>query len=728
LFAWRPAAVTNAGEIAASCGVDLSFSQHRHPRFPLPQGHTERTYLHKLCLDGALQRYGSLRTDVQQGLRHELEVISKLGLENFFLVVWDIMRYAREHGIPAQGRGSAADSIVAYVLGITRVDPIRHNLLFERFLNEEREGMPDIDIDVSTNHREELIQYVYDKYGQEHTAMVATLITYRARSAVRDVGKALGFPSDVLDATAKTLDAYSHVDRLRAELPPQLPPLGSEPSPLAPQPSPWSQLLEMCEAIEGFPRHLSIHVGGMIITEGPLVDVVPLEHATAPGRVVTQYDKDDLEDLGLIKIDLLGLRTLSLVSDVLDEIEAHTGSRPDLDRLPEDDRGVYDMLCQADCIGVFQVESRAQSQTLPKMLPRKLDDLVVEIAIIRPGPLQGNMVHPYLRRRQGLEPVEYLHPSLEPILGETLGVCIFQEQVIRIATDVAGFRPGEADLFRRAMGSHRSRDEMERIRERFVAGATTHAGMDLPAAQELFRQLAGFASFGFCKSHAAAFARTTYETAWIKLHYPAALYTALLNNQPMGFYSPEVIIGDARRHGVRTLRVDINHSRARCRVENGHVRLGFNYVQDIGERALERLEAEQARGSYRSLEEFYERTGLDRDAIESLIFAGAFDSFRCPRRRLLWELNRLQPRATSHESRARTPQPSAPGSHPLRLDYDWPEPRLRPMTAYEQVAEEYMLLGLSPSHQLLEFHRQAMDREGLLSAEEVQTMRSGWVR
>ncbi len=718
LFAWRPDAVANAGILASACSVDLSFGQHRHPRFSLPPSHTERTYLHKLCMEGAVRRYGLLRPDVLTGLRHELRVISKLGLENFFIVVWDIMRYARERGIPAQGRGSAADSIVAYVLGITRVDPIRHNLLFERFLNEERAGMPDIDIDVSTNHREELIAYVYEKYGQEHTAMVATVITYRARSAVRDVGKALGFPPDVLDATAKALDMYSRAERLREEVEATL---GERP----PEDLPWGQLLEMCEAIEGFPRHLSIHVGGMIVTEGPLVDVVPLEHATAPGRVVTQFDKDDIEDLGLIKIDLLGLRTLSLIHDVLDMVEEVTGKRPDLDRIPEDDEAVYDMLCRGDSIGVFQVESHAQSQTLPRLLPRKLDDLVVEVALIRPGPIQGNMVHPYLRRRQGLEPVSYLHPSLEPILGETLGVCMFQEQVIRIATDVAGFRPAEADLFRRAMGSHRSRDEMERIRGRFISGCLGK-GLSWEAAAELFRQLAGFASFGFCKSHAAAFARTTYETAYLKLHYPAAYYAALLNNQPMGFYSPEVILGDAKRHGVRVLGVDVNRSRAQCTVERGRLRLGLGYVRDVGEAALERLDEERAKGPYRSFEQFCRRTGLDRDTVESLIFAGTFDGMGRPRRRLLWELNHVLPESRSGRGRNTRSQGAVSGA--LGIEYPWEEPALKPMSEYEQVAEEYGLMGLSPAHQLLEFHRDALELQGVVTAQEVRELRGGEVR
>lgn len=705
LFHWRLDAVENTGTVAASCSVNLEFSRHRHPRYPLPHGHSERSYLARLCLDGAVRRYGKLDPKVFAQLRHELSVIHDMGLDNFFLVVWDVVRHARESGIPVQGRGSAADSLVAFVLGITRVDPIRHELLFERFLNPERKGMPDIDLDVSTAHREELIQWVYERYGEAHTAMAATLITFRGRSAVRDVGKVLGFPPDVIDATARTLDSYSDAEKVRREVEATL---GGRP----PEDLPWGQLLDLCEAIVGFPRHLGIHVGGMILTEGPLADMAPLERAAAPGRVVTQYDKDDLEDLGVIKIDLLGLRTLSLIHDALDAIEEETGQRPDLDRLPEDDEGVFDMLCKADSVGVFQVESRAQSQTLPRLLPRTLDDLIVEVAIIRPGPIQAGMVHPYLRRRQGLEPVTYIHPSLEPILGETMGVCLFQEQVIRIATDVAGFSPGAADLFRRAMGSHRSRDAMERIHTRFVAGCL-ETGLSHSQAEELFRQIEGFASFGFLKSHASAFAKTTYETAWLKLHHPAAFYVGLLNAQPMGFYSPEVIIGDARRHGIRTLSVDINRSRARCTVEGGHIRLGYSYVRDLGEHALETLEREQ--GPYGGLEEFCRRTRLERDAVESLVFSGAFDRFG-ERRQLFWELGRILPEAPHRRQ------------SPRLLDQPWDEQGLRRMSVYEQVAEEYELSGLSAAHHLLEFHRLAMRRAGVTTARDLEEMHGGRVR
>jgi len=548
-------------------------------------------------------------------LDHELQVIERTGLAEYFLIVWDICRYAHERGIPAQGRGSAANSLVAYLLDITRVDPIAQNLLFERFLNEEANTMPDIDVDFSTNHREEVLQYVYDKYGEEHTAMVCNVVTFRARSAVRDVGKALGFPLPLLDQVAKALDTRK-AGALEDEL------AGINGFADKTDHLPWQQLIELCREIDSFPRHLSIHVGGMLITGKPLVEIAPLERATMPGRVVVQFNKDDVEDLGLIKIDLLGLRTLSLIHDALQMIKEHRGVELDLERIPLDDPAVYEMLCRADTIGTFQVESRAQAQTLPRMRPQKFEDIVVEVALIRPGPLQGNMVHPYLQRRAGQEEVTYLHPALEPALKETLGVIIFQEQVLKVAMAIAGFTPGEADMLRRAMSRNRSHAEMEKLRGRFITGALEN-GLDEGTAEKIFDQLAGFAEFGFCKSHAAAFARTAYETLYLKAHYPAEFYCALLNNQPMGFYSPAVIVGDAKRHGVKILPVDVNRSRAKCTLEGDGIRLGFARVDTLGEASLEMLEEARSDGPYYSLRDFCRRTRLPRNAIENLIMVGA---------------------------------------------------------------------------------------------------------
>lgn len=696
IFAAYPGALSNSVAIAERCSADLGFSSYRFPSFPVPQGESPFSYLYKLCQAGARAKYQPITPAVSRQLAHELDVIDRTNLAEYFLIVWDIVRFAKQRGIPCQGRGSAADSIVAYVLDITKVDPIRHNLLFERFLNEERVGMPDIDIDFSTNHREEVIRYVYDKYGEQRTAMVCNVVTYRPRSAVRDVGKALGLPRDLLDRIAKGLDSWS-----RVSVSEQFEHQGV---------SGLEQLIALCEEIQGFPRHLSIHLGGMLITAGPLTDVVPLERATAPGRVVTQYNKDDIEEIHLIKIDLLALRTLSVIHDALALIERHHGRRLDLERVPLDDPGVYAMLSDGDTIGAFQVESRAQGQTLPRLQPRTFEDIIITISIIRPGPIQGQMVHPFMRRRQGLEEVTYLHPKLEPILAETLGVVLYQEQVIRIVTAVAGFSAGEADVFRRAMSSHRSRGGMEMMRERFIAGAVAN-GVAPDVAQQIFQQLIGFAEYGFCKSHAAAFAKTAYDTMYLKLYYTPEFYAAILNNQPMGFYSPEVIVGDAKRHGVNILPVDVNKSASRCDVEGGHVRLGFNYVEGLGEAALRRLDEERKRGPYRGLADFRRRTRLDRRSIENLIAIGAFDSLDPDRRRLLWELG-VQPGTA-------TDQPD------LRLDSAGPTPSLPALTEQERVALEYEVLGLPVGSHAMELLRPHLERLGVTRSDDLADLPSG---
>ncbi|HXG40240.1 MAG TPA: PHP domain-containing protein [Candidatus Limnocylindrales bacterium] len=634
-----------AGEVAAGCSVDLGFERYRFPGFPVPPGETPFGHLARLCWAGAARRYRPLTPAVVRQLAHELEVIERTGLAEFFLICWDLMAFARSRGIPAQGRGSAADSIVAYVLGITRVDPIRHQLLFERFINEGRTAYPDVDIDFSAERREEVIQYVYERYGVEHTGMVCNVVTYRARSAVREVGYALGFPRPLVDRVAKALETYDSVmvrrdleaeggfgaffrrpgeaapgrveppeaaaaatagerglvDRmgqvnypgggrlavgstagrraaaddeggpgdtpvsvawLRGDGPPADPRAGSTVGL-----SDWERWLALCARLDGFPRHLSIHTGGMLITAAPLVDIAPLERATMPGRVVVQFDKRDVEALKLIKLDLLGLGMLAAIDEAVQLVEHDCGVCLDLDRLPEEIPEVFEMLQAADTVGVFQVESRAQMQTLPKSRPASLDDLVVEVAIIRPGPIQGNAVHPYLRRKQGLEPVTYLHPSLEPILRDTLGVILYQEQVMRIAIEVAGFSPADSDAFRRAMGTWRSEREMEKLHARFVDGCIRHRGLAREQAEELFRRCAAFASFGFAKSHAAAFARTAYESAFLKLFYPAQFLCGLINAQPMGFYPVEVLVNDAKRHGVAVLPVDINRSAYRTQTE-----------------------------------------------------------------------------------------------------------------------------------------------------------------
>jgi DNA polymerase III alpha subunit len=1015
---WREG-IAASTEIAAGCRVELAFERYRFPGFPVPKGQTPFSHLSELCWEGVRRRYHPLTPAVVSQLAHELEVIGKTGLAEFFLICWDLMRFAKRSRIPAQGRGSAADSIVAYVLGITRVDPIRHELLFERFINEGRTAYPDVDIDFSSKRREEVIQYVYEHYGAEHTGMVCNLVTYRARSAVREVGYALGFPRPLVDRVAKALETYDSVmvrrdleaeggfgqffarpgegvdgalrtDRRVAEetavtgaatlarergltdamgqlnharggrfgadlaaehgdgrqvrrgdetagerrdetagerrdrdrplggerwiggneadawlrrqvgelapgdesiasgrdthrmratdgigahvrhvlagevTAPGSGPIPGEPArtthpvrrtwrpgedeggpgdspvsvawltngppsqvarrrptrehaeraaedrelarridpgtgvllpaerrwdPRAGDPdlpiggvsaldrpidertdvaddkggpgdetpaarrwaredaarraraqvavaatkdrsnsvaklppvaelrpddigrhegsvaglSDWERWLELCARIDGFPRHLSIHSGGMLVTAAPLIDIVPIERATMQDRVVVQYDKRDVETLKLIKLDLLGLGMLAAIDECIQLIEHDCAVCLDLDRIPEEIPEVFEMLQAADTVGVFQVESRAQMQTLPKSRPASLDDLVVEVAIIRPGPIQGNAVHPYLRRKQGIEPVTYLHPSLESALHDTLGVILYQEQVMKIAIDVAGFTPAGSDAFRRAMGTWRSTAEMEKLHAEFVDGCIAKQGLPRDDAEELFRQCAAFASFGFAKSHAAAFARTAYESSFLKLFYPAQFVVGLINAQPMGFYPVEVLINDAKRHGVAILPVDVNQSAygtttewvgrpgwaiagvdgddgshdadpgeplpdgsgidgrprpvrssacvipgtvARDRwaaetVTGWGVRLGLHLVKGIGEEHKARLDEELARGPYTSLADVVERTALSEEVVERLIRVGALDSLGRPRRELLWQLREV---------------------------------------------------------------------------------------
>jgi DNA polymerase III alpha subunit len=971
--AWE-AGMARSAEIGEGCRLELGFERYRFPGFTVPKGETAFSYLYQLAHEGLLRRYRPVTKQALKQLTHELDIIERTGLAEFFLVVWDLMEFARNAGIIGQGRGSAGDSIVAYCLGITKVDPIEHKLLFERFINEAR-ALPDIDIDFDVNRREEVIQYLYDRYGADHSAMVCTVVTYRARSAVREVAKALGFPAEGVDALAKALDTRDaadvardlaldgsfgwlfgelgidmadaavppgrdgrgrvgggpHVGRgsdsswnprprpqLRPDLaggaeragvhdprdgrplseggwyPPKRPkvfdasvtnvrhegweqkryarsgelsggelavptprdngspgpssrrptivrvdsesgmpveerrrprvvpdgggggkgdggseevvtersyqpstdeispqngrllqlrvPAGQVEAPgwplvsLAGNPDPdgnlagnvngplrdphaprnrWQWLLQLCAEIDGFPRHLGIHVGGMLVTRTPLIDLVPIERATMPGRVVTQYDKEDIEQLGLVKIDLLSLRTLGVVSDALDRIERDTGRRIDLDSLPHDDPEVYRSIQAADTVGMFQIESRAQMQSLPKARPERFEDLVVQVAIIRPGPVQGNAVHPYLRRRAGEEEVTYAHPSLEPILGDTLGVILYQEQVMQVAIEVCGYTAVEADIFRKAMGSHRSHAKMQAERPRFIGGAM-RTGLTEQDAEELFQKCSAFAEFGFARAHAAAFAKISYDTAWLKRYWPAHYTVGVLNNQPMGFYSPAVVINDAKRHGIRVLPIDVNESAwehdtrpvspelhrveptanepspirsglhpsatdAERRAVPSHlvspgatptdryaIRLGLRQVKGIDERARETLERERANGPYTSVRDFVARTRLGEQVVERLINIGAFDWTDTPRRELLWQL--------------RTTMADADPAHPaLGLTDDAQRALgalLPPMTEAEQVAADYRDTGVAPHRHAVELFRERLGARGVITITE----------
>ncbi len=958
--AWREGIATSV-EIAASCSVDLEFEQYRFPGFPVPDGETPFSYLSDLCWDGARKRYQPMTSAVVKRLAHELDVIERAGLAEFFLICWDLMRFARERGIPAQGRGSAASSIVAYTLGISRVEPIGHNLLFERFINEGRTTYPDVDIDFSNARREEVIQYIYKLYGPEHTGMVCNLVTYRARSAVREVGYALGFPRPLVDRVAKALETYDSVMVRRdleadggfaeffrppgegfpaearaveeaeerglvdgmgqlntrvplvGKVPPwrqppkpvdpdapkpfawlrDLPPDGTVPLPdalapvvglrpggrgddeggpgdtpasvawlragrgtgyrderehlvppglvegrvidpesgqlepppratdrlgrpnhwdppaprtaalgrggdhssvarIEPEPRPtarggstvglshWERWLEFCARIDGFPRHLSIHSGGMLVTAAPLIDIAPIERATMVDRVVVQFDKRDVETLKLIKLDLLGLGMLAAIDETIQLIEHDCAVCLDLDRLPEDVREVFDMLQAADTVGVFQVESRAQMQTLPKSRPGNLDDLVVEVAIIRPGPIQGNAVHPFLRRKQGLEPVNYLHPSLEPVLKDSMGVILYQEQVMRIAIEVAGFSAADSDGFRRAMGTWRSTREMEKLHQQFHDGCMRQPGMTEEVTEELFRQVAAFASFGFAKSHAAAFARTAYESAFLKLFYPAQFLVGLINAQPMGFYPVEVLVNDAKRHGVSVLPVDLNASSYKTATEwvgrpgeplpegagiearpepvvssacvlpaedvrrrwtpevadGWGVRLGLGLVKGIGEEHEARLDRELARGPYRDLADVVERTGLPEEVLERLIRSGAMDSFDRPRRELLWQLRevagasrgRVDGRTLRGLGRAAGKRGAAAG-RPLDLRLPATDvPDLPAITESERIGDAYAVLGVDARRQVVGLFRPALERLGAVPNAALADLRPGQVR
>jgi DNA polymerase III alpha subunit len=920
--AWEEG-LEQAAAIGRTCRLDLDFERYRFPGFTVPEGETPFSYLYQLAHEGLRQRYRPITKQAVNQLAHELDIIERTNLAEFFLIVWDLMEFARRGGIIGQGRGSAGDSIVAYCLGITKVDPIAHKLLFERFINEAR-TLPDIDIDFDVNRREEVIQYLYTRYGADHAAMVCTVITYRARSAVREVAKALGFPLEAIDRVAKALDTRDATDvardlaldgsfgwlfselgvpmaeaavpsgwdgradgaavtrqpsdspwhgssrpalalPLRPDLadaearardaagdrdgrpysesgwvPPRRPSvldqsvvsvkhegweqkrygpgglrasaalevpdprdngapgpwsdrpavvrvdpesgmpveerrrpsvlpaapgpaggaggasahrlptgalsrsdvgetlanLGLRPEsaatdvrsapddgiwseqaahadpahapPHAPPRNRWQWLLALCAEIDGFPRHLGIHVGGMLVTRTPLIDLVPIERATMPGRVVTQYDKEDIEALGLVKIDLLSLRTLGVVSECLDRIERDTGRRIDLDQLPHDDPEVFRTIRAADTVGMFQVESRAQMQALPKARPERFEDLVVQVAIIRPGPVQGNAVHPYLRRRAGQEEVTYPHPSLEPILGDTLGVILYQEQVMQVAIDICGYTPLEADIFRKAMGSHRSHAKMQAERDRFVHGAM-RTGLTEPDAEDLFKRCSAFAEFGFARAHAAAFAKITYDTAWLKLHYPTHYVAGVLNNQPMGFYSPSVVLGDAKRHGIRVLPVDVNASVWEHDTRpNGDgtyaLRLGLRQVKGIDEAARELLERERAIGPYAGVRDFVARTQLGEQVVERLIAIGAFDWTDAPRRELLWQL-----RTTMADANPARPALGLTDDAQRALGASLPA-----MTFAEKVAADYRELGLSPTAHAVELFRARLAARGVI--------------
>lgn len=628
LFARYPAAVINSAIIAAQCEYTPSVGLQALPAYPTGN-RSAVEQLRYLCQQGLQARYTRPSTRVRQQLEHELRVIHAAGLSNYFLVVWDVVRHAREQRIPCQGRGSAANSLVAYLLHISPIDPIAHDLVFERFLSAERQLAPDIDIDFCARRREEVIQYVYATYGHDHAAMACTFSTFRTRQAIRDVTRALGLSADHAAYALDLLYKEDVADQNNLPIDKQRPPATNH------------LVLDLVQQLRGLPRHLGIHNGGMIVMADPLATRLATEPATMANRFVTQWDKDGLERMGVIKIDILGLRTLTAIHEAVEIVRETMGEQIELEQLTYDDPAVYEMVTTADTMGVFQVESRAQAQALPRMRPRCFTDLIVQISLIRPGPVQGNMVHPYLNRRAGTEAVTYLHSLLEPALKETLGVILFQEQVLRVARDVAGFTAGQGELLRRALGSKYAHERIAAFRAAFVEGAMGR-GVSAEIAHQIFDQLQAFGGYSFAKSHAAAFAVLVYRSAWLRKHHYAAYFTTLFNNQPMGFWTPAVLTGDARRHGVTVLPVSLERSHANCVVEDGDIRLGFSYVKGFGEEAIARLVNARERHGLTNLKTLCQRTRLPKRLIEKLILAGACDHWGIPRRKLLWQLGKLR--------------------------------------------------------------------------------------
>ena len=633
---YPPELLAETLNVACRCHFSLDELKYQYPQEVVPAGETPAGYLRRMTYEGAGRRWPQgMAARIQQQIEHELALICELRYEQYFLTVYDIVAFARSRHILCQGRGSAANSVVCYCLGVTEVDPARMSMLFERFISRERNEPPDIDIDFEHERREEVIQYLYGKYGRDRAALTATVITYRPKSAIRDVGKALGFEMATLDALARSHHWWDsgQVEAAR------LATLGLSLDDLAVQ-----QLLALTAQLMGFPRHLSQHTGGFVLTRGPLSRMVPIENASMPGRTVIQWDKDDLDAMGLLKVDILALGMLTAIRKALEFVSARRGHAFEMQDMPPEDPATYAMLCQADTVGVFQVESRAQQSMLPRLQPRCFYDLVVEVAIVRPGPIQGGMVHPYLARRQGREPVVYPSEALREALGRTLGIPVFQEQVMQIAILAAGFTPGEADGLRRAMAAWKRKGGLGPYEARIVQGMTSR-GYDLAFAQGIFEQIKGFSEYGFPESHAASFALLVYASAWLKCAEPAAFLAALLNAQPLGFYSPSQLVQDARRHGVEVRAIDVMESSVDATLEDlpqtPAVRLGLRLVAGLGRGAAQRIVEARRCHPFESAADLSMRAGLALHEMKLLAAADALASLSGHRRQQVWDASAL---------------------------------------------------------------------------------------
>ncbi len=711
LFAGVPDAITNTLRVAEMCQFDLSKPlEYGLPRFPVPNRGTEYEYMEKLVWEGVARHYEHVTDHIRQRVLRELEHVRRYGLAGYFLTVRDIMEFCHANDIMANTRGSAPGSILCYVLGISLIDPIQAGLLFERFMSSQRGEPPDIDLDIEHQERERVIQYVYERYGRDRAAMVANIIAFRGRSAIRDVGKALGLPLAQVDRLSKQLSWHRSSDMAKevkegVEIPREIPNRVAE------------HLLELCRQIDDFPRHLGIHSGGMIISSRPLMESVPVEPATMEGRTVVQWDKDDCADAGLLKIDLLGLGMLTMIHRAFRLIERGGGEKLTLaDFKPfgetkEENEDVYDAICAADTLGVFQIESRAQINALPRTRPREFYDLVVEVAIIRPGPMTTKMHRRWILRRLGKESARPVWPGLEDVLERTLGLPIFQEQCMQMAIVAASFSAEKADALRRAMTSKRSLQHIQRLQHDLMDGMHRN-GVPRDAAEQIYAQIEGYAGYGFPEAHSWAFALLVYISAWLKVRHPAGFLCAILNSQPMGFYHPHTLIGDAQRHGVVARSVDVRHSRFECTLEaDGAVRIGYRYVKGLGEAYREKLDREIERTEYRSLDDFCRRTRLPLDVLEALAVADALRGFGLERREALW--------------RVRAFAPAEHGDELPELGADLEEEvRLRPASPMVQAQMDFTATEVSTRFRGMEFHRSSLRRAGVLTATDIQELAS----
>ncbi len=758
LFTRYPEALQRTLEIARQTTFSLDELRYEYPEELAPAGQTPMEYLTRLAWEGAHDRYPEGVPDKVRGLvEHELQLIGELHYEAYFLTVWDLVVFARGRGILCQGRGSAANSAVCFCLGVTSVDPERMDLLFERFVSRERNEAPDIDLDFEHERREEVLQYLYQKYGRERAGMTAEVITYRPRSAIRDVGGALGMAAREIDRLAKRMEHF----RTKPDMP-----LCCREAGMDVHSMDVRQLIELVGQLVGFPRHLSQHTGGMVMTRGPLCELVPIENAAMPQRTVIQWNKDDLDELGILKVDCLALGMLTAIRKCFALVKEHYAAEKvsgticaqhpsghsgkwfptpfqqpplgdlTLANIPEGDEGVYEMIRRADTMGVFQIESRAQMSMLPRLRPQCFYDLVIEVAIVRPGPIQGNMVHPYLRRRNGEEPIEFPNEAVRRVLEKTLGVPLFQEQAMRLAVEAAGFTPGEADQLRRAMGAWRRPGVIDQFHRKLTAGMLAR-GFTPEWAEAVFHQIRGFGEYGFPESHAASFALLVYVSAWLKHHYMAAFTAALLNSQPLGFYAPAQLVRNAREHGVQVLPVDLNFSQWDCTLEGSDsvlstqysvlsLRLGFRMLWGLPRAHAEQIVQCRGERAYRSVDEFGRRTGLSRAAIMRLAKAGVFGSLKGNRRHSLWDALAQDPTPMPLFDVAESTTETIPPQAEEQNDAD---NFLPAMSAAEEVLADYRTKGLSLLAHPLQFLRGELEKLRVIPASGLKTWPNGkWVR